>query len=108
MHKRHLIILTGLALAALGAGAVSAGDASGRHTVWRGDCGPYGHRGPTGGCIPGGQFGAGSYYFLGPEYNSPRPFAGPPTYGEAPVGAAQPDYGVGYWGTRTYNIPAFQ
>lgn len=109
MRKRHLIVSAGLGLAltALTPAGVFAGDASGRHSVWREDCGPYGHRGPNG-CIPGGQFGAGSYYFFGPEYDAPHPFVGPPNYGKAPDAAEQPDYGVGYWGTRPYNIPAFQ
>lgn len=110
MRQRNIIkaAALGLSLLIMAAGSVFAGDGSGRHSVWRGNCGPYGHRGPSGGCIPGGPYGAGSYYFLGPEYYNSRTFIGPPTYGEAPAGAGTPDYGVGYWGTRSYDIPAFQ
>ncbi|WP_442756472.1 GCG_CRPN prefix-to-repeats domain-containing protein [Methylocystis sp. JAN1] len=47
--------------------------------VW-GGCGPYGHRGPWGGCRAGGQWGG--YYR---PYYRPRPF-----------------YGHRYWGPRRY------
>ena len=106
MHKRTLLLTTMLALA-LAATPVFAGTASGRHSVWRGDCGPYGHPGPWGGCVPGGPFGAGNYYFLGPEYHSPWAYEGPPNYGRTPEGEAR-EYGPGYWGARPYGIPAFQ
>jgi hypothetical protein len=94
--------------AALAATPADAGAASGRHSVWRRDCGPYGHRGPWGGCIPGGPLGAGNYYFLGPNYFSPWVYEGLPDYGEPPQTAEPRDYGPGYWGTRPYGIPAFQ
>ncbi len=110
MRQRHILTTAaiGLSLLVSTGESVGAGDASGRHPVWRGNCGPYGHRGPSGGCIPGGPYGAGSYYFLGPEFHNSWTFAGPPTYGAPPEGAGTPDYGVGYWGTRSYDIPAFQ
>jgi hypothetical protein len=110
VRKRRLILIgtLGMALAVLATSPVVGDAASGRHSVWRGDCGPYGHRGPFGGCIPGGPYGAGNYYFLGPDYFSPWAFAGPPTYGQAPVSGESPDYSPGYWGARPYNIPAFQ
>jgi hypothetical protein len=98
-----------VALASLAATpAFASSTSAGRVTVWRGDCGPYGHRGPWGGCIPGGRYGGGNYYFLGPEYNSPWEFLGPPTYGQAAEGPQAPDHGPRYWGTRPYDIPAFQ
>jgi hypothetical protein len=109
LGKASLMLRWSLGLAfALAASPGVAGTSSGRHSVWRGDCGPYGHLGPFGGCIPGGPYGAGNYYFLGPDYFSPWAYAGPPTYGQAQEGAPQPDYGPGYWGTRPYDIPAFQ
>ena len=40
-----------------------------------GGCGPYGHRGPWGGCRPGGQWGGG--YYARPIYRPyyrPRPY----------------------------------
>lgn len=110
LRKRKIVRMAalGLSFIALSAGGAGAGEASGRHSVWRGDCGPYGHKGPTGGCIPGGPYGAGNYYFLGPDYQGSWPFVGPPNYGAAATGGEQPDYGVGYWGTRSYDIPGFQ
>jgi hypothetical protein len=111
MRMRRTILagcmVTALAMVLVSSPA-AAGAVPGRDSVWRGDCGPYGHRGPWGGCIPGGRFGAGNYYFLGPGYNSPWAFVGPPTYGEPPRADAPPNYGPGYWGTRSYDIPAFQ
>lgn len=53
--------------------------------VW-GGCGPYGHRGPWGGCRAGGQWGGGYY----------RPYYARPFYGPRPY------YGPRYWGPRRY------
>lgn len=71
------------------------------------DCGPYGHKGPWGGCIPGGPLGAGNYYVFGPPYYPPKPFLGPPFYGAAPDGPT-PEYGPLFWGSSQYGIPFFQ
>jgi hypothetical protein len=49
--------------------------------VW-GGCGPYGHRGPWGGCRAGGQWGGYRPYA---RFYGPRPF-----------------YGPRYWGPRRY------
>ncbi len=43
--------------------------------VW-GGCGPYGHRGPWGGCRGGGQWGGGYYRPYRPYY-APRPLYRP-------------------------------
>ncbi len=103
------LTLTVLALASCAADAQAAGRPlirKGPETA-RMDCGPYGHRGPWGGCIPGGLYGAGNYYFLGPPYLSSRPYAGPPFYGQVPREDTSRDYGPAYWGMRDYGVPAF-
>ncbi|WP_424361692.1 hypothetical protein [Methylocystis parvus] len=111
MHK--LFLAVALVVLATAPAALAADKAGGRiaarETVWkRVDCGPYGHRGPWGGCIPGGEFGAGNYWLLGPNYVASRPFLGPRFYGAPPTeAAAQRDYGPAYWGARDYGIPAF-
>lgn len=112
MHKLFLataLVALGTAPAALAADKAS-GRVAARESVWKhNDCGPYGHRGPWGGCIPAGEFGAGNYWFLGPDYIASRPFLGPPFYGEPPseAAAAQRGYGPAYWGARDYGIPVF-
>jgi hypothetical protein len=112
MHNLAVAASLSVAMAlSLGPEAFAAEKTGGRAaggSVWKhADCGPYGHRGPWGGCIPGGEFGAGNYWFLGPPYTGPRPFFGPPFYGESPPAAAQHDYGPAYWGARPYGVPAF-
>lgn len=109
MRKVAIVISVSVAMTAPGAFAADkGGPAASRESVSKHNpCGPYGHRGPWGGCIPGGEYGAGNYWFLGPSYAGPRPYFGPPFYGEPPADAAQRDYGPAYWGARDYGIPAF-
>lgn len=62
MWKRILLAAPGLFLAApatFAADAPSRGAAPGMQ-LKHADCGPCGHRGPWGGCTPGGQYGAGN------------------------------------------------
>jgi hypothetical protein len=123
--SRSIASLIGIALALWAPQRLYAADMARRHgdapkiaapkiaatksaALMRGDCGPYGHKGPWGGCIPGGPFGAGNYYELGPHYFGPKPYYGPPAYAPASYEVEPPDYGPRYWGSRPYGIPAFQ
>ncbi|QGM96269.1 GCG_CRPN prefix-to-repeats domain-containing protein [Methylocystis parvus] len=48
--------------------------------VW-GGCGPYGHRGPWGGCRAGGQWGGGYRPYYARPFYAPRPrYWGPRRY----------------------------
>lgn len=52
-----------------------------------GGCGAYGHRGPWGGCRPGGQWGGGyyrPYRPYQPYYYGPRSYHGPGHWGPRP------------------------
>lgn len=85
----------------------AAGETRRGPVIAKTDCGPYGHRGPWGGCIPGGPMGAGNYYYPGPPYGS-APFYADPVNLPLPDRVQPLGAGPWLWGGLPYGVPSFQ